>query len=65
MNREIKYRNCIVSQASNNHVIICRDGEMVFHAETDKKMTDDELKSYIDFYLDVLLSSIEEDEVDG
>lgn len=65
MNRKIKYRNCIVSQASNNHVMICKDGEMVFHAETDKKMTDDELKSYIDFYLDVLLSSIEEDEVDG
>lgn len=65
MNRKIKYRNCIVSQASNNHVMICKDGEMVFHAETDKKMTDDELKSYIDFYLDVLLSSIEEDEIDG
>lgn len=65
MNGKIKYRNCIVSQASNNHVMICKDGEMVFHAETDKKMTDDELKSYIDFYLDVLLSSIEEDEVDG
>lgn len=65
MNRKIKYRNCIVSQASNNHVMICKDGEMVFHAETDKKMTDDELRSYIDFYLDVLLSSIEEDEVDG
>lgn len=65
MNRKIKYRNCIVSQASNNHVMICKDGEMVFHAETDKKLTDDELKSYIDFYLDVLLSSIEENEVDG
>lgn len=65
MNREIKYRNCIVSQASNNHVMICKDSEMVFHAEVDKKLTDDELKSYIDFYLDVLLSSIEEDEVDG
>lgn len=65
MDRKIKYRNCIVSQASNNHVMICKDGEMVFHAEVDKKLTDDELKSYIDFYLDVLLSSIEEDEVDG
>lgn len=65
MNREIKCRNCIVSQASNNHVMICKDGEMVFHAETDKKMTDDELKSYIDFYLDVLLSSIEKGEVNG
>ena len=50
MNREIKYRDCIVSQASNNHVMICKDSEMVFHAE-------------VDFYLDVLLPSIDESEV--
>lgn len=64
MNREIKYRDCIVSQASNNHVMICKDSEMLFHAEVDKKMTDDELKSYVDFYLDVLLPSIDESEVE-
>lgn len=64
MSKKIKYRNHIVSQASNNHVMICKDGEMVFHAETDKKMTDDELKSYIDFYLDILLPSIDESEVE-
>lgn len=29
------------------------------------KELSEKLKSYIDFYLDVLLSSIEEDEVDG
>lgn len=60
MNREIKYRNCIVSQASNNHVMICKDSEMVFHAEVNKKLTDDELKGYVDFYLDVLLPNIDE-----
>lgn len=64
MNREIQYRNCIVSQASNNHVMICKDGEMVFHSEVDKKLTDDELKGYVDFYLDVLLPSIDESEVE-
>lgn len=63
MNREIKYRDCIVSQASNNHVMICKDSEMVFHAEVDKKLTDEELKGYADFYLDVLLPSIDECEV--
>ena len=63
MNRKIKYRDCIVSQASNNHVMICKDGEMVFHAEVDKKLTDDELKGNVDFYLDVLLPSIDESEV--
>ena len=64
MNRKIKYRNCIVSQASNNHVMICKDSEMVFHAEVDKRLTDDELRGYVDFYLDVLLPSIDEREVE-
>lgn len=65
MNREIKYRDCIVSQASNNHVMICKDNEMVFHASFNKKLTDDELKGYVDFYLDVLLPSIDESEVEN
>ena len=64
MNREIKYRDCVVSQASNNHVAICKDSEMVFHAEVDKKLTDEELKGCVDFYLDVLLPSIDESEVE-
>ena len=65
MNREIKYRDCIVSQASNNHVIVCKDGEMVFHAQVDKKLTDDELKKQVDFYLDILLPSIDESEAEN
>ena len=64
MNREIKYRDCIVSQASNNHVMIIKDGESVFHAEVDKKLTDEELKVNVDFYLDILLPSIDESEVE-
>lgn len=64
MSKKIKYRNHIVSQASNNHVMICKDSEMVFHAEVDKKLTDEELKGYVDFYLDVLLPSIDESEVE-
>ena len=65
MNREINYRNCIVSQASNNHVMVCKDGEMVFHAEVDKKLTDEELKGNVDFYLDILLPSIDESEAEN
>ncbi len=65
MNREIKYRDCIVSQASNNHVMVCKDGEMVFHAEVDKKLTDEELKGNVDFYLDILLPSIDESEAEN
>lgn len=63
MNRKIKYRNCIVSQASNNHVMICKDDEMIFHAQVNKKLTNDELKGQVDFYLDVLLPSIDKSEV--
>lgn len=59
----INYRGCTVSQASNNHVTICKDDEMVFHASIDKKLTDDELREQVDFYLDVLLSNISESEV--
>ena len=65
MNREIKYRDCKVSQASNNHVMVCKDGEMVFHAEVDKKLTDEELKGNVDFYLDILLPSIDESEAEN
>lgn len=65
MSKKIKYRNHIVSQASNNHVMVCKDGEMVFHAEVDKKLTDDELKGNVDFYLDILLPSIDESEAEN
>ena len=61
MNRKKEYRNCIVSQASNNYVMICKDGEMVFHASIDKRLTDSELKSYVDFYLDKLLPHIDDE----
>lgn len=65
MNRKIKYRDCIVSQASNNHVKVCKDGEMVFHAAVNKKLTDKELKGNVDFYLDILLPSVNESEVEN
>ena len=63
MSKKIKYRNHTVSQASNNHVMICKDSEMVFHAQVNKKLTDDELKKQVDFYLDILLPSVNESEV--
>lgn len=57
--KEIKYRNCTISQASNNRLVICKNGERVFHANIDKRLSDDELKKQVDFYLDILLPSIE------
>lgn len=61
MNRKIEYRNCTVVQNSNNHVLIFKNNEMVFHANVDKKLTDSELKSYVDFYLDKLLPHIDDE----
>ena len=58
MNRKKEYRNCTVVQNSNNHVIIFQNNEMVFHASLDKRLTDDELREQVDFYLDILLSNI-------
>lgn len=57
----INYRGCTVSQAGNNHVTIYKDDEMVFHASIDKRLTDSELKSYVDFYLDKLLPHIDDE----
>lgn len=62
MNRKKEYRNCTVVQNSNNHVLIFKNNEMVFHASIDKRLTDFELKSYVDFYLDKLLPNIDESE---
>lgn len=63
MSRKIEYRNCTVVQNSNNHVIIFQNNEMVFHASVDKKLTDDELRKQVDFYLDVLLPNINESDI--
>ena len=60
MNRKKEYRNCTVVQNSNNHVIIFQNNEMVCHASLDKRLTDDELREQVDFYLDILLSNINE-----
>ena len=60
MSRKIEYRNCTVVQNSNNHVIIFQNNEMAFHASVDKKLTDDELRKQVDFYLDILLLNINE-----
>lgn len=39
-----------ISQASNNHVMICKDNQMLFHAQSNKKLNEDELKQKLEFY---------------
>ena len=44
----------IISQANNNHVVICKDGEMLFHAECTKKATKEQLLKVLDFYFKIM-----------
>lgn len=41
---KIKYKGYEISQASNNHVAIFKDNEMVFHAQCQLKLDELELK---------------------
>ena len=54
MIREIKYRGYTISQASNNHVAIFQNSKMIFHSQISKKLSDEELKKQVDFFLDIL-----------
>ena len=48
---KIKYKGYIISQASNNHVMICKDNKMVFHTEASIQLNEEGLKKQLDFYL--------------
>jgi hypothetical protein len=47
---KINYKGYEISQASNNHVMICKDNQMLFHAQSNKKLNEDELKQKLEFY---------------
>lgn len=52
MNNVIKYKGYVISQSLYNyHVMITKDDKMVFHASINEKLTDDDLKNIVDFYL--------------
>ena len=57
---KINYKGYLITQASNNHVTICKDDKMLFHAQANKKLDKDELKKQLDFYLG-LLEKVEEE----
>lgn len=51
---KINYKGYVISQASNNHVMICKNNKMVFHAICRKKLNEEELKEQLDFYLNLV-----------
>lgn len=55
---KINYKCYTISQASNNHIVICKDNQMLFHASMTKKLNKEELKKELDFYL-MLIEKLE------
>lgn len=60
---KIKYKGYIISQASNNHIMICKDNQMVFHASANVKLNKKGLKKQLDFYL-MLAEKIDVEKID-
>ena len=56
---KLTYKGYVVSQTSNNHVMIFKNKEMVFHASCTKKKTEKELKSTVDLYLNLIKNTEE------
>lgn len=47
---KINYKDYEISQASNNHVMICKDNQMVFHSQASVKLNKDGLKNVLEHY---------------
>ncbi|MCI5543791.1 MAG: hypothetical protein MR405_07765 [Mollicutes bacterium] len=50
----IEYKGYKISQSSNNHVFIFKNGKMVFHASCSVKYKEENLKEILEFYLKLL-----------
>lgn len=48
---KINYKGYIISQASNNHIMICKDKQMLFHAQCNKKLNEEQLKKELELFL--------------
>ena len=48
---KIEYKGYTISQASNNHIMICKDNKMLFHTQVSIKLNEEGLKKQLDFYL--------------
>ncbi len=61
---KINYKGYEISQASNNHVMIRKDNEMVFHSQSNIKLNRDGLKNVLEHYfkLNDLLRKVESKE---
>lgn len=51
---KIEYKGYTISQASNNHIMICKDNKMLFHTQCNIKLDENDLKKVLNRYLDFL-----------
>lgn len=61
---KINYKGYIISQAENNHVMICKDNRMLYHAQATTKFDEEGLKNVFEHYLKLsdLLEKVKRDE---
>lgn len=50
---EVTHRSYTVTQASNHHIIIKKDGHKVMHAQCNAPKSIKELKSIVDTYIEL------------
>lgn len=64
---KINYKGYVISQTSNNHVMICKDNQMVFHSPTSIKLNKEGLKNALEHYFKLkdLLERAESDSNDS
>ena len=60
---KINYNGYEISQTKNNHVMICKDNQMLFHSQSNKKLDEEVIKKQLEFYLRLnsLLEKVESD----
>lgn len=52
--KTLEYKGYTVSQAErNNHIMIVKDERMVMHIPVTEPKTAEQLKTYVDFYLEM------------
>lgn len=51
----IKYKGYVISQSDyNHHVMISKDGHMVYHASCTKRMSKKGLRKMVEWYIDFI-----------
>ena len=50
---KINYKGYTISQANNNHIMICKDKQILFHAQCNRKLNEEELKQELEVYLKI------------